>query len=122
MTDGTADGLADMWVGDWFKPEIGVNYRIPENAGNYMSLRGRTGKCIDTMQTGFGHTWAVLEFGGKLKQDDRVRPIRTCYLMRADGEATERVEVPPGVFNTIGMMERAWQGPSNSGTAEITGA
>lgn len=69
------------WCGRWFTPRKGKRYKIHENAGNYIDLRGQGGVCTGSAQTSFGHCWAQIAF-----DDGEVRQIRTCYLVDKNGE------------------------------------
>lgn len=88
MTDANNDvnvGVDEKWYGHFFMPVIGREYQIPLNAGNYMSLRGKIGKCVDIIGSkGGGHVWAVLIFELVDGAKSTRRAIRTNYLIDAE--------------------------------------
>jgi hypothetical protein len=111
--------IETKWVGEFFTPVVGERYTIPLTAANYPDLRGKTGMCVRVFQSAFGHAWAWLEI------DSEVVPVRTCYLHQSveDGETPKLVEEFAAMagHTPLEQMARAWQGPSNSGTAKLTG-
>jgi hypothetical protein len=80
------DPTLRRWHGRYFLPHIGEHYSIPENAGNHPECRGRSGICIETLQTEFGMYWGVIKFF-EPKEDDGVyeypdiSTVRSKYLI-----------------------------------------
>jgi hypothetical protein len=115
----------NRWSGNWFMPVNGHEYMVPENAGNYASLRGKYGRCRDVRTSSHGHSWALIHFVGKGKI---ARWIRTSYLMPSKrGEPEERKLEPvrPDVeAATDPVTEKfaaVWDLEWNTGTTSIRG-
>lgn len=81
-------------AGAWFTPIVGERYYVPEDAGNYMNLRGRHGKCIGVKTTTHGHSYALIRFdaSGKPRKSKTEKLVRTMYLL-AEDESTKMAPV-----------------------------
>jgi hypothetical protein len=78
------------WTGRWFLPVVNKYYTVPENAGNHPECRGRSGVCIEVRQSGFGMTWAVINFFESKETDGQYEypdtsTVRTKFLIPCDG-------------------------------------
>lgn len=76
--DGKNDGRSSSdWVGDWFAPEIGKKYYVPELVSNHKQFAGKTAKCTDKRSNGFGMHWAYLVVA---EPDLTSGWVRTCFM------------------------------------------
>jgi hypothetical protein len=113
-----ANKKAGKWIGKFFTPIVGKNYNLPANAGNYGPLRGKMGVCVEFHQSGFGLTWALIDFAGELGK----QWVRTSYLVDMDGNQGAIKEEVASHLTPAQMFANVWDGEDNSGTIEITGA
>jgi len=82
------DQNVEEWQGNWFSPVLRKRYMVPINSANHHRHRGCVGTCIGRRASGFGMSWALIEFDDEqenLKPDiDRIVWIRTIYLVDAE--------------------------------------
>jgi hypothetical protein len=100
------------WVGKWFAPIKYARYRVPEDAVNYVDLRGQEGQCIESKQTGFGHCWALINF-----DEAGLKWVRTCYLVPVnEGDDSQLVDEVGSSMTPAQHAEYALKQAGNHGT------
>lgn len=135
--DGKKDGSSDkQWVGKWFVAETGKDYYVPPNAGNYGSLHGKGGMCVEHMETSFGHSFAKIQFRDidpdkvtdgfpvvlTPKYKLLVRWVRTSYLRSQEVNYVYKI-VPVTIDKATDPVKEKFAGvwgTGNSGTEHIT--
>lgn len=108
---------AKNWSGVFFTPEIGETYKIPEDAAEYKSLRGRIGTCMDYAQAG-SRAWATMRFPSE-ENPHEIVIVRTCYLVDMDGNQGRLIDDKKPDRTPQEMFAAVWKGESNSGTVSL---